>query len=103
MARISALFKAGTLDAELGAALGLHRRRERGRCIDRRHSTGGGRQSLAALRRPRLIVTTDEQFGLGRMYQALGDPKTETCGITRSVADADAFIARERLRLGIAI
>jgi hypothetical protein len=48
-------------------------------------------------------VTTDEQFGLVRMYQALGEPKTDDVGITRTVADADAFIARERLRQGIGI
>ena len=54
MARISALFKAGTLDTDWAQHLGLHRRRERGRCVDRRHSAGRGRQSLAALRRPRL-------------------------------------------------
>jgi hypothetical protein len=48
-------------------------------------------------------VTTDEQFGLVRMYQALGDPKTDDIGIMRSVADGHAFIARERVRLGIAI
>ena len=49
------------------------------------------------------IVTTDEQFGLVRMYQALGEPKTDHVGITRSAADADAYIARERVRLSIAI
>ena len=37
------------------------------------------------------------------MYQALGDPKTDDLCITRSADDADAFIARERVRLGIAI
>ena len=49
------------------------------------------------------VVATDEQFGLLRMYQALGNPKTDDVGITRSVAEAEDFIARERARLGIAI
>jgi hypothetical protein len=47
------------------------------------------------------IVKTDEQFGLVRMYQLLGDPKTQGLSITRSVADANAYIATERARLGI--
>ena len=38
----------------LGAALGLQRRRQRGRRVDRRRSTGGRRKSLAALLRSRL-------------------------------------------------
>ena len=50
-----------------------------------------------------VVVATDEQFGLVRMFQALGEPKTDGMGITRSLAEADAFIARERVRLGIAI
>lgn len=50
-----------------------------------------------------VVVSNDEQFGLVPMYQALGDPKTDGVGITRSIAEADAFIARERVRLGIAI
>jgi len=71
-------------------------------------STAGIRQLAEGNPWPRFsvracIVTTDEQFGLVRMYQALGEPKTDHVGITRSAADADAFIARERVRLGIAI
>jgi hypothetical protein len=49
------------------------------------------------------VISTDEQFGLARMYQALGDPKTDDVCLTRSAAEAHAFIASERARLGIAI
>ena len=42
------------------------------------------------------IVDTDEQFGLARMYQAIGDPKTGDLCITRSAADAALYIARQR-------
>ena len=52
--RIAALFKAGALDSDWAQICRLQRRRQRGRRDDRRHSTGGGRESLAALRRPRL-------------------------------------------------
>jgi hypothetical protein len=48
------------------------------------------------------VVGSNEQFGLARMYQALGDPKTADLGITWSTEEAEAFIARERTRLGIA-
>jgi hypothetical protein len=103
MARISALFKAGTLDtewAQLWDFTGVEN-------VDG-VSTAGIRRAAEGNPWPRsairaCIVTTDEQFGLVRMYQALGDPKTDDMRITRSVADADAFIARERLRLGIGI
>ena len=103
MARISALFKAGTLDtewAQLWDFTGVEN-------VDG-VSTAGVRRAAEGNPWPRsairaCIVTTDEQFGLVRMYQALGDPKTDDMRITRSVADADAFIARERLRLGIGI
>ena len=103
MARISALFKTGTLDtewAQLWDFTGVEN-------VDG-VSTAGIRRAAEGNPWPRsairaCIVTTDEQFGLVRMYQALGDPKTDDMRITRSVADADAFIARERLRLGIGI
>ena len=103
MARISALFKAGQLDAEwaqLWDFTGVE-------SVDG-VSTAGVRRVAEGNPWPRssvrvCIVTTDEQFGLVRMYQALGDPKTDDVGITRSAADAHAFVARERLRLGIGI
>jgi hypothetical protein len=103
MARISALFKAGTLDvewAQIWDFTGVEN-------VDG-VSTGGIRRVAEGNPWPRsairaCIVTTDEQFGLVRMYQALGEPKTDDVGITRTVADADAFIARERLRQGIGI
>ena len=103
MARISALFKAGELDAEwaqLWDFTGVEN-------VDG-VSTAGVRRVAEGNPWPRsairaCIVSTDEQFGLVRMYQALGDPKTDDMGIARTVADADAFIARERLRLGIGI
>ena len=104
MERIAALFKSGVLDsdwAQIADFSGVE-------------NVDGCRRPLAfdGLRNdnpwPRyavraFVVATDEQFGLLRMYQALGNPKTDDVGITRSVADAEAFIARERVRLGIAI
>ena len=45
------------------------------------------------------IVADDEQFGLVRMYQMI-DPKADTLGITRSAEEAEAWVARERARLG---
>jgi hypothetical protein len=103
MARIAALFKAGVLDgdwAQIGDFSAVDN-------VDG-VSTAGIRRAAEANPWPRysvraFIVTTDEQFGLLRMYQALGDPKTDDVAITRSAADADAFVARERVRLGIAL
>ena len=46
------------------------------------------------------IVCTDEQFALVRMYQLQGDPKTKGLSVTRSAAEATAFIVSERARLG---
>ena len=103
MARISALFKAGALDSDWAQLLDFT-------AVDNMDgvSTAGIRQAAEKNPWPRytvraFIVGTDEQFGLARMYQALGDPKTDDLGIFRSAADADAYIARERARLGIAI
>ena len=103
MARIAALFKAGVLDGDWAQITDFS-------AVDNVDgvSTAGIRQLAEGNPWPRFsvracIVTTDEQFGLVRMYQALGEPKTDHVGITRSAADADAFIARERVRLGIAI
>ena len=77
MARISALFKAGALDAEwaqLWDFTGVEN-------VDG-VSTAGIRRVAEGNPWPRsairaCIVATDEQFGLVRMYQALGDPKTD--------------------------
>ena len=103
MARITALFKAGTLDADWAQLWDFSG-------VDDVNgvSSAGIRRLAEGNPWPRFavracIVTTDEQFGLVRMYQALGDPKTDDIGIMRSVADGHAFIARERVRLGIAI
>ena len=103
MARISALFKAGELDVEWAQVWDFS-------AVDNVNgvTSAGVRQIAEGNPWPRYavracIVSTDEQFGLVRMYQALGDPKTDTMGITRSAADADTFIASERVRLGIAI
>jgi hypothetical protein len=102
-ARIAALFKAGALDVDWAQLLDFS-------AVDNVDgvSTAGVRQVAERNPWPRYsvracIVCTDEQFGLVRMYQALGDPKTDGIGITRSAADAVAFIARERVRLGIVI
>ena len=103
MARIAALFESGALDAEwaqicdftgVGDLDGV--------------TSDGIRRAAEGNPWPRytvraFVVNTDEQFGLARMYQALGDPKTGDLCITRSAADAGAFIGRERVRLGIAI
>ena len=103
MARIAALFKSGALDAEcahvcdftgVGDLDGV--------------TSDGIRRAAEGNPWPRytvraFVVNTDEQFGLARMYQALGDPKTGDLCITRSADEADAFIRQERVRLGIAI
>ena len=47
------------------------------------------------------IVTTDEQYGLIRMYQALGGLRTEDIHIVRSLEEADAYVARQRARVGL--
>ncbi len=103
MARIAVLFKTGALDGDWAQLWDFS-------AVDNVDgvSSAGVRQAAEGNPWPRYavracIVTTDEQFGLVRMYQALGNPKTDHVGITRSAADADAFIARERIRLGIAI
>ena len=103
MARISALFKAGSLDGDWAQLWDFS-------AVDNVDgvSTAGVRQVAEGNPWPRysvraFIVSTDEQFGLVRMYQSLGNPKTDHTSIARSAADANAFIARERVRLGIAI
>jgi hypothetical protein len=102
-ARIAALFKAGTLDPDWAQIWDFT-------AVDDVDgvTTAGIRQVAEGNPWPRYavracIVATDEQFGLVRMYQALGDPKTDGVGITRSPDDANAFVARERVRLGIVI
>ena len=103
MAQIAALFKSRSIDsdwaqiADFGGVDNVD-------CV----TTAGIRRAAEENPWPQFavrafVVVTDEQFGLLRMYQALGDPKTGDIGITRSVVDAHAFIARERVRLGIAI
>ena len=103
MARISALFKDGVLDAEWAQICDFTG-------VDNLNdvTSEGIRRAAEGNPWPRytvraFIVSTDEQFGLARMYQALGDPKTDDLCITRSATEADVFIGRERVRLGIAI
>ena len=103
MARIAALFKTGVLDGDWAQIADFSD-------VDNMDglSTTGIRRAAEDNPWPRyavraFVVATDEQFGLLRMYQALGNPKTDDVGITRSVAEAEDFIARERGRLGIAI
>ena len=72
-------------------------------------STAGVRQVAEGSPWPRYavracIVCTDEQFGLVRMYQAIGASEDRRPRHRRArPPDAAAFIARERVRLGIAI
>ena len=103
MARISALFKAGTLDTEWAQLWDFTGVENVDGVLDRRHSTGRGRQSLAALRRPRLHRDHRRAVRPGPHVPGLGRSEDRRHGHRRSVADADAFIARERLRLGIGI
>ena len=103
MVRIAALFRGGTLDVEWAQICDFTSVENLdGVTPDgiRRIAEGNPwpRYTVRAF-----IVSTDEQFGLARMYQALGDPKTGDLCLTRSADDADAFIRRERVRLGIAI
>ena len=103
MERIAALFKAAVLDSDWAQIADFSG-------VDNMNGVTSAGIRRVAERNPwpryavrAFIVATDEQFGLARMYQALGDPKTDDVAITRSAADASAFIARERVRLGIAI
>jgi hypothetical protein len=103
MERIAALFKTGVLDSDWAQIADFSG-------VDNADgvTTAGIRRAAEENPWPRyavraFVVATDEQFGLLRMYQSLGDPKTDDLAITRSVADASAFITRERARLGIAI
>jgi hypothetical protein len=103
MAGIAALFKNGALDGEWAQVCDFTGVENLDLVTSdgvRRMAEGNPwpRYSVRAF-----IVSTDEQFGLARMYQALGDPKTGDLGIVRSDADASAFVGRERARLGIAI
>jgi hypothetical protein len=103
MTRIAALFEQGALDGDWAQIYDFT-------AVDNVDgvSTAGIRRVAEGNPWPHytvraFIVATDETFGLARMYQSLGDPKTGDLCITRSAADADAFIGRERIRLGIAI
>jgi hypothetical protein len=103
MTRIAALFRAGVLDGDWAQILDFS-------AVDNMDgvSTAGIRRIAELNPWPRFavracIVATDEQYGLVRMYQALGDPKADDLAIIRSAAEADAFVMRERIRLGIGI
>jgi hypothetical protein len=101
--RVAALFKDGVIDptwAQISDFTGV---------VSMSAVTSTGIHS-AAERNPwppdtirAFIVATDEQFGLVRMYRTLGDPKTLGLSITRSVADAEAYVANERARLGVGL
>jgi hypothetical protein len=103
MARISALFKEGVLDADWAQICDFTAVEDLTAV-----STAGIRRMAEGNPWPRpcirvFVVDTDEQFGLARMYQTLGDPKTDDLAITRSATEAEAFVGRERVRLGIAV
>ncbi len=50
-----------------------------------------------------VIAPSDLLYGLTRMYQLIGDPKTEAVHIARQRNEAEAFIAYQRAQLGEAI
>ena len=98
MVRIAALFKDGVLDAEWAQICDFTG-------VDNLDgvTTAGIRRMAEGNPWPRytvraFIVSTDEQFGLARMYQSLGDPKTDDLCITRYAADAALYIAQARTR-----
>jgi hypothetical protein len=98
MARITALFRAGVLDATWAQICDFT-------AVDdlAAVSTDGIRRMAEGNPWPgpclrAFIVDTDEQFGLARMYQAIGDPKTDDLCITRYAADAALYIAQARTR-----
>ncbi len=99
-ARIAALFKAGVLDADWAQICDFT-----GVADLDGVSSAGVRAAAEENPWPRetvraFIVATDEQFGMARMYQALGGTKTGDLCITRSAAEAAAFIERERIPAG---
>jgi hypothetical protein len=103
MASIAALFREGALDGDWAQICDFT-----GVTSMDGVSSAGVRRAAEGNPWPRyavraFIVGTGEQFGLARMYQALGDPKTDDLCITSSADDARAFVGRERARLGIAI
>jgi hypothetical protein len=96
MARIAALFREGALDFSWAQICDFT-------AVDDLAgvSTDGIRRMAEGNPWPQtcpraFIVDTDEQFGLARMYQAIGDPKTDDLCITRCAADAALYIAQER-------
>ena len=100
--RTAALFRDGTIDGDWAQIVDYSAVTD----VDG-VTSAGVRRAAEANAWPRyavraVIVSSDEQFGLARMYQALGGPKTSDLCITRSAAEARAFIASERVRLGIA-
>ena len=103
IARIAALLEPGVLDGDWAPDCRFRPRRQHGRVsLNDRRSTAAEPIPLAALRRPAFVVATDERFRLLRMYRPSAS-EADDVGITRSVADAEDFIARERARLGIAV
>jgi hypothetical protein len=101
MARIAALFRDGTLDGDWAQIVDFTQVEH----VDG-ISSAGVRRAAEGHPWPQyavrgFVVSTDEQFGLARMYQSLGDPKTADLCLTRSPAEAREIVARERVRLGI--
>jgi hypothetical protein len=45
-----------------------------------------------------VVVGSDEAYGLARMYQAIGDRRTEGMAVVRTPDEAEAYIAEERAR-----
>lgn len=103
MARIGVLFREGVLDA------GWAQISDFTAVTDMRAVSSAGIRRMAEVNPwPKeniraFIVGTDEQFGLIRMYQTFGEPKTEGLFITTSVAEAEAHVANERARRGIVV
>jgi hypothetical protein len=68
--------------------------------------SGDGVQNLAAANPwPReairaIIAPSDLTFGLARMYQIMGEPKTEEVLVTRDPKEAVEFIRRQRIHRG---
>lgn len=50
-----------------------------------------------------LIVPSDEQYGLARMYQIFGEPKTESLVLVRTAAEANEYMQNVRSGLTEAI
>jgi hypothetical protein len=103
MVRTAAMFRDGTLDGDWAQIVDFTAVAD----VDG-ITTAGIRRAAEGNPWPRyavrvFVVSTDEQFGLARMYQAMGRRKTDDLNLTRSAEEARAIVRQERIRLGIAI